>query len=134
MESVIAVDIEHRRPQELRELSRGAPPHEVHLEEAFLSMDESESGGEVETIFRSNRGNAARVAIYLHGSRESFEDPIAIEVGKASRELAVTPERSDTEANEEEQDERKENVPRADPHGRGSYQLGRSAASAMTLG
>src|SRR6202034_3727913 len=61
-EAELAVLIERHRTEQLRELARGEPPRQVHLEEAILRVQEAGGEGEVAAAGRRDGRHAARIA------------------------------------------------------------------------
>ena len=71
--SVVAIERQRRRPDERCELSRRTAPHEVHLEEALLGVDEAEGACEIQASVTLKRRNPIGVAPDLDRSVETFE-------------------------------------------------------------
>lgn len=78
----MAIERHGRRADERRELSRRASPHEIHLEEALLAVNEAERAGEIEASFALERGNSLGVPPDMNRSLEPFETQRSIGRGQ----------------------------------------------------
>ncbi len=83
MHALGAVGVERRRPDEHRELAGGLASLQVHLEEAFLAVQEADRARQVDARRRRDRGNAEPVARDGHGRAEPGERQLPVERGQA---------------------------------------------------
>src|SRR6185295_17334105 len=97
MDAVLAVHIEDGRPEQLGELAGTLATEQVHLEEAFLGMDEAERARGIGPGGGADRGHAQGVALDLDRRREAGDRAPAIELRQARRELDPEPQRDAAE-------------------------------------
>jgi hypothetical protein len=79
--------------EELRELSSGRPPQQIHLEEAVLSMDKAQSACSVQSIRGADGRNTERIAVDKDRSTEAWDGARSVELRQARPELQTSPDR-----------------------------------------
>ncbi len=79
MEARALVDLDGGGTNQLGEFSRGPPPHQVHLKEAFLTVKEPGGARDVESVVSPHRGDAILIALHDHRAHETGEGEIALE-------------------------------------------------------
>jgi len=79
--------------EELRELSSGRPPQQIHLEKAVLSVDKPQSARRVQSTRGADGGNAERIAVDEDRSSEAWDRARSVELRQARPELQTTPDR-----------------------------------------
>ncbi len=98
------VDRYSERSQKLRELSRGSPPREIHLEKTILRMQEAESARRVGTRRGGNRRNSKRIALDHDRGGRARDHGFTVDLRQAAAHLNVNPTRR---ARERDQDDRR---------------------------
>jgi len=94
---------------ELGQLARRGPAQQVHFEEAFLPVHESECARGVICIRGSNGDDALGIAFDLHGRAQSRQGEFAIERGQAAAQHPPRP------ADDAEEDEEERQRPAGEP-------------------
>src|SRR5262249_16382475 len=79
--------------EELRELSSGRPPQQIHLEEAVLRMDKAQSARSVQSIRGADGRNTERIAVDKDRSTEAWDGARSVELRQARPELQTSPDR-----------------------------------------
>jgi hypothetical protein len=91
MHPSLSVHRQRGATEQLGQLARRAAALQVHLEEAFLGVQEAGRPREVAAIPSAKGGHAQLVALDGDGGRQAGERDAALEQGQARPELAVDP-------------------------------------------
>jgi len=91
VKSVGAVGFQGAFAEECGELAGGAPPHEVHLEEAILGVQPAEGCGEIGACGAAERGRAEGIALGRDGRGQTGQRSRAVKAWQAGAQARVAP-------------------------------------------
>ena len=80
--------------EELGQLSRGGAPQQIHLEEAILSVNKTESACHIEPVGTANCGGTSLVTLDANRRLQTRQRALSIKLWETAHHLPTNPERA----------------------------------------
>ena len=84
VQAPLPVETGRSRSEQLRQFAGGGASQQIHLEEAFLAVNETGGPGDVDPVGAANGGHAVAIALYGHRPREAGHADFAVQYCQAA--------------------------------------------------